>query len=121
MADLTGALHSFGFEDAQRGGGGGGGGDSGGDGGGGGGGGGEDITGGGGEGDGGGGGGETEMPQTSSAADEKLTLLPEAPLATVYVSSVQPGADHSAPFQPSFHESLMVREQVVSGGTTCAA
>ena len=72
--------------------------------------------------DGGGGGDGSGGGGTSSAgARLKLTLLPDAPLAMVYVSSVQPGADHSAPFQPSLYESSMVRVQVVPGGTACAA
>ena len=48
---------------------------------------------------------------------EKLTL-PDGP-DMLYVSSVQPGADHSAPSQPSPYESAMVRVQMPSGAV-CA-
>ena len=54
------------------------------------------------------------------SARRKLTLLPADPEATLYVSPVQPGADHSAPVQPSPYESTMVRVQVVPSGAVCA-
>ena len=54
------------------------------------------------------------------SARRKLTLLPADPEATLYVSPVQPGADHSAPVQPSPYESTMVRVQVPSGAV-CAS
>ena len=48
----------------------------------------------------------------------KLELAPDARL---YVSSVQPGADHSASVQPLLCESIMVSVQKAPGGSTCVA
>ena len=50
---------------------------------------------------------------------QKLTVLPEPPKSSVYVSPVQPGADHSARFQPSSYWSCMASVHS-PGGTACA-